>query len=211
MNIYFVNKNSKLKGPFDIIDAKRQHIIKVGDICICDSDKGLKVLYVVSSCNTWNACKCIGIGSGKPVSDGNTLLFSFDGISRRFGNIEALTQLESIFTKEPISSLLRCALDITSYKRDFWDIEIFKNIIECSPMEDVCSAERGNKTPNPTGILFASYLDQKCLDLFNECQGQKLPLRDTYSIIKTKYQESFRKSLIEFMRECPNSTIYDKS
>ena len=46
MNIYFVNRYSRLKGPFDIIDTIRKHIIKVGDICLRDTTGGVEFLVV---------------------------------------------------------------------------------------------------------------------------------------------------------------------
>ena len=39
MNIYFINRKSKWRGPFDVIDAKQKHIISVGDVCIYDTDE----------------------------------------------------------------------------------------------------------------------------------------------------------------------------
>ena len=86
MNIYFVNRYSKLKGPFDIIDSNRQHLIKVGDICLRDTIEGVAFYVVFNSNNMWNACKLVGVGRNETLPDiGNTLLFSFDGLSRRRG------------------------------------------------------------------------------------------------------------------------------
>ena len=73
MNIYFVNRYSKLKGPFDIIDSNRQHIIKVGDICLRDTVDGVSFYVVYNSTNMWNACKRVGIGDNGVLTDqGNT-------------------------------------------------------------------------------------------------------------------------------------------
>ena len=75
MNIDFVNRHSKLKGPFDIIDSNRQHIIKVGDICLRDTVDGVSFYVVYNSTNMWNACKMVGIGRNDTLSEtGNTLL-----------------------------------------------------------------------------------------------------------------------------------------
>ena len=46
MNIYYVNRYSKYKGPFDIIDSNREHIIKVVDICLRDYVEGVAFLVV---------------------------------------------------------------------------------------------------------------------------------------------------------------------
>ena len=94
MNIYYVNRYSKYKGPFDIIDSNREHIIKGGDICLRDYIEGVAFLIVNSSDNSWNACKQVGIGNHDSLVDqGNTLLFSFDGLHRRKGNAALLKQL----------------------------------------------------------------------------------------------------------------------
>lgn len=88
MNVYFVNRYSKLKGPFDIIDSNRQHIIKIGDICLRDTTEGVAFYVVYNTSNSWNSCKVVGIGDNDVLSNiGNTLLFSFDGLSRRKGDV----------------------------------------------------------------------------------------------------------------------------
>ena len=63
MIVYYVNRNTKYKGPYDIIDSNRQHIIKVGDVCLRDTKDGVYFLLVTNSDNSWNACKQVGVGA----------------------------------------------------------------------------------------------------------------------------------------------------
>ena len=77
-SIVFINKNSRLKGPFDITNAHRKKIMRVCDVCIRDTPKGLAFLLICSEINTWSSCRCIGITKGSIRSEGNTLLFSFE-------------------------------------------------------------------------------------------------------------------------------------
>ena len=122
MNIYFVNRYSKLKGPFDIIDSNRQHLIKVGDICLRDTIEGVAFYVVYNSTNMWNACKLVGVGRNETLPDiGNTLLFSFDGLSRRRGDITLIKLLTLCFREKVIDDFFRNAVDILEYKKDFWD------------------------------------------------------------------------------------------
>jgi len=106
MNIYFVNRYSKLKGPFDIIDSNREHIIKVGDICLRDTVSGVSFLLVRNTDNSWNACTQVGIANSDSfINIGNSLLFSFGGTSRRRGNLALLKRLCGYFQEKSIIEL----------------------------------------------------------------------------------------------------------
>ena len=97
MHIYFVNQYSKIIGPFDITDSNHQKIVRNGDVIIRDTSDGLCFLIVTSTINKWNRCKCIDTVQGHLKREGNFLLFSFDGISKRFGDLQALTELSQLF------------------------------------------------------------------------------------------------------------------
>ena len=91
MTIYFINKKSTLNGPFDVTDAHFNKIIRIGDVCIRDTDCGMQFLLVVSNINRWSSCNCIGLSNViKHDIEANMLLFSFDGINRRKGDISSL-------------------------------------------------------------------------------------------------------------------------
>ena len=126
MIVYYVNRYSKYKGPYDIIDSNRQHIIKVGDVCLRDTDEGVCFLLVTNSNNSWNACKQVGVGSNSELLElGNTLLFSFDGLHKRIGNIPLIVQMSYCFREKVIVDFFHNAKDILKYKTDFWDASLF--------------------------------------------------------------------------------------
>ena len=45
---------------------------------------------------------------------------------------------------------------------------------------------------------------------FLKLVGQNTPLRDVYNKIRRQYPKEFRSALMSFIRDHPNSTIYDK-
>lgn len=125
MTIYFINKKSKLNGPFDVTDAHFNKIIRIGDVCIRDTDCGLQFLLVVSNINRWSSCNCIGYSNViKHDIEGNMLLFSFNGINRRMGDVSSLELLSEAFADDPLHSFIKNALDILAYRRDYWDIQL---------------------------------------------------------------------------------------
>ncbi len=83
MNIYFINKKSTLKGPFDITNSLRQRFIRIGDVILRDTENGLTFNIVNSNINRWNSCKCISSVDSNLQMEGNTLLFFYDGISKQ--------------------------------------------------------------------------------------------------------------------------------
>ncbi len=133
MNIYFVNRYSRYKGPFDIIGPNREQIIKVGDICLHDSTEGIEFLVVCSSDNSWKSCKRVGLGDNEGMSDlGNTLLFSFDGIHKRNGNASLIRKLADCYKEKVIYDFFCNAVGILEYKVDFWDVTLFRQFFATS-------------------------------------------------------------------------------
>ena len=112
MHIYFVNQYSKIVGPFDITDSNHQKNIRNGDVIIRDTSDGLCFLIVTSSINKWNRCKCIDTVQDHLKIEGNFLLFSFDGISKRFGDIQSITELNQLFNSPPCHDFFENALSI---------------------------------------------------------------------------------------------------
>ena len=214
MNIYFVNRYSKLKGPFDIIDSNRQHIIKVGDICLRDTIEGVVFYVVYSSTNMWNACKLVGVGINDTLSEiGNTLLFSFDGLSRRKGDIKLIEQLTLCFREKVIDDFFRNAVDILEYKKDFWDGTLFPQFF-ASSQEYVHRDEK--KKPdvstetNYYPTVFSQYLSKELLELLTTSLNKGNELKEAYLILREKHPEMFRNALMKFLTENPSSSIYDE-
>lgn len=214
MNIYFVNKKSNIKGPFDITDAHLQKIIKIGDIIIRNSDNAILFLLVVCNTNKWNTCHCVGEADGNIEIDSNTLLFSFDGISRRFGNTQIINLLLDKFNVPPISDFFENILSILEYKCDFMDATIFYKIHSIEPIElseTSCNLPNKTQVVNSTTYLFETYLEPKILSQFQSSLKQNTPLKEIYFEIKKLYPNEFRKAIKAFHFDFPNSSIYDKA
>ena len=214
MNIYYVNRNSNLKGPFDIIDSNRQHIIKVGDICLRDTSDGIAFYVVYNSSNSWNSCKVVGFGDNDTLSDiGNTLLFSFDGLSRRKGNIALIKQVRMCFREKVIDDFFCNALDILEYKRDFWEGSLFPQFFastqELVDRDEQKKSDLSNDT-NYYPSIFAKYLSEELLELLINSLNDGNELKEAYQILRTKHPELFRKALMKFLTENPSGTIFDK-
>ena len=214
MNIYFVNRYSKLKGPFDIIDSNRQHIIKVGDICLRDYVEGVAFLVVCSSENSWNACKRVGIGDNGVLTDqGNTLLFSFDGLHRRKGNAALIKQFIDCYREKVIVDFFSNAIEILEYKKDFWDVSLFQKFFATSQELITRSiptrpSEIQNNTLYPSE--FAKYLDKELLGMLIAGLNTGNGLKAMYEFLREKEPMLFRTALMKFLAENPTGTIYDK-
>lgn len=214
MNIYFVSRYSKLKGPFDIIDSNRQHIIKIGDICLRDTTEGVVFYVAYNSSNSWNSCKMVGIGDNDVLSDiGNTLLFSFDGLSRRKGDIALIKQIRLCFREKVIDDFFCNAVDILDYKKDFWDGSLFpqffastQELIDRNSLKKSDVSAKTNRYPS----IFAQYLSKKLQEILIDSLIDGKELKEAYLIIREKHPDMFRKALMQFLAENPSGTIYDK-
>ena len=187
MHIYFVNQYSKIVGPFDITDSNHQKNIRNGDVIIRDTCDGLCFLIVTSSINKWNRCKCIDTVQGHLKREGNFLLFSFDGISKRFGDIQALSELSQLFQNPPCHDFFENALSILTYKCDLWDISIFKDIHSLTPFKIYNdNADKSIVIDKKTysQYLFEDYFDTNLHSMFLKLVEQNTPLREVYIKIR---------------------------
>ena len=214
MNIYYVNRYSKYKGPFDIIDSNREHIIKVGDICLRDYVEGVAFLVVSGSGNSWNACKQVGIGNHDILSgQGNTLLFSFDGLHRRKGDVELIKQLIDCYREKVIVDFFSNAIEILEYKKDFWDVSLFQRFFDTSQeLIALNEVKKPSVTQNTRKYpsVFAKYLEEELLGLLIASLNEGNGLKEAYMILREKEPVLFRAALIKFLSENPTGTIYDK-
>ena len=214
MNIYFVNRYSKYKGPFDIIDSNREHIIKVGDICLRDYVEGVEFLVVCSSDNSWKACKSVGIGDNSILSNqGNTLLFSFDGLHKRKGNVSLIKQLIDCYREKVIINFFGNAIDILEYKKDFWDVSLFSQFFASS--QELISRSESKKTyvvqfDRQYPSEFAKYLDKELFSMLMAGLNTGNGLKAMYKFLREKEPVLFRTALMKFLAENPSGTIYDK-
>lgn len=212
MNIYFVNKHSKIKGPFDIKDAYQNQIIKIGDVCIHDTNEGLYFLLVVNNTNKWAAHRCISKAEYNEIElVGNTLLFSFDGIHKRTGKIEYLKWMSNVFTLDLIRDFFFNAIEILTYKCDFWDIEVFARFYSLTSI--LTHAERGQSTTERAKMqslpLFYIYFNDNIKNFFRVLHEEGMSIKKVYEHIRKKYPSEFRQAMKRFIEENPQATIYD--
>lgn len=210
MNIYFINKHSKLKGPFDIVDSNNKYVLRIGDVCVRETNNDISFLFVVSTVNKWKACKCLEQIISNIEIEGNSLLFCFDGLSKRQGNVTLLNLLSNKFTKPLLRDFFCNAIDILTYKKDMWNISIIANIYSITPVTTTVPIVVDNKSQKESNYcLFESYLIGGAHDLFITLFSQHLGMRDIFKQIKKEYPQEFRQSLKKFLTDNPNSTIYD--
>ena len=211
MNVYFVNKESTLKGPYDIVDATRTKIIRMGDVCIQESNQGLSVLLVVSSQNDWKYCKLLGHTKLNYNFGNNKLLFSFNGIKQRLGNQEILELLSCAFNNNKINLFFKNALNILTYQCDLWDVTTLNELLQV-PISN--GEKRFIHKPHQSNTkyvtLFESYLSKESQFIFEKLYNDKQPLKKIYTTIRQQYASDFRKALFKFIKEHPKKTIYDK-
>lgn len=211
MVIYFLNKKSTIKGPFDIMDAYRNRIMKVGDVCIREDNCGVSCLLIIDENNRWNTCKLIGYAKGNLRLEGNTLLFYFDGVSKRFGKIKECETICKLFTYEPLHSFFTNAVEILTYKCDQWNIATFSKILTLSPIKTPTIVKEEEHAKYNTCItLFERYLSNESHHLFVELHSFENSLRKIYQEIRQKYPDDFRHAMKKFLTENPTKTIYDK-
>lgn len=192
------------------MDAHRNKIIKIGDVCIREDSHVVSCLLVVSETNRWSACKCIGYAEGTLNLEGNTLLFSFDGLNGRYGKMNEIEALSTIFNEEPLHSFFSNASEILSYNRDLWDISTFGKILSLSPIE-LPTMVKEEPVTNIKGITkFEGYLSEDSRTLFLSLHSEGQTLREAYQVVRQKYPDDFRQAMKCFLKENPQATIYDK-
>jgi len=208
MIIYFVNKNSSAKGPFDIKYLHHQNIIKIGDICIRDTGNRLSFLWVVSESNKWCDCKCLSIVDYDELSiEGNAMLFSFNGVGRRFGNIPYLQELSHVFSLEPFHVFFTNAIQVLQYKIDLLDAELLLKIHSASIVKNQRTAKSGNNTNNKLSTSFIDYFGKELLTPFDMLSND-LSLKEKYMYLRSNYPTEFKQALFQFIKDNPKSNIY---
>lgn len=212
MNIYFVNKASRIPGPFDITDSCNKRILRIGDVCIRDTDSVLNFLLVVENLNKWNSCKCVSKVKYKNIElGGNSLLFSFDGLKRRVGKVTKLQIISELFIEEPVHSFLLNAIDILLYKCDLWNLEVFLNIHTVYPLSpSLVNTKNKTRELVNTPTIFYTYFSSEMKSTFDHLYKQGLSLRDVYKDVRRKYPNGFRLALLDFTHDYPTISIYER-
>ncbi len=215
MRIYYVGKNSSVKGPCDIHLADGS-TLDVGDICIMstDSTEFPSVVYSITSVGKWKDCQVI-MKSSQVVGDGwsNFLLFAFDGIKKRVGKISQLKLLLKYFEGTILESLLLNAIAILEYNCDYIDASFFVKIYESKKYQYY---KTSNKTDDhnigvtPEGQkYFVNYLPGDIRKKLYELIESNIPSKEAIKLIRKNHAKHFRKAFLEFINSHPSRSIYD--
>ena len=170
---------------------------------------------MVNSVNRWSSCKCIDKARYIETQlSGNTLLFSFNGIEKRVGRVEHLEWLSKIYTSELMRNFFLNAIDILTYKCDFWDIGLFLKIHSVNPITNL-GGENGGIDDNPVIAhqsypLFYSYLNNELKTAFVSMFEDGTSIKEIYEYFRSKYSVEFRKAIKDFLEDNHQATIYDR-
>ena len=138
MNIYLINRQASYKGPFDILGSNREQILNVGDVCLRETVDGIAFLYVYRTDNTWSSCLFVGIGTkNNLIGLEESLLYSYDGVHKRQGDISLIKKLLHCFREKVIVDFFKNAIDILEFKNDAWDVRLFQEFF--SPVKELVS------------------------------------------------------------------------
>ena len=212
MTIYFVNKYSKIRSPFEIVDSSNMQIINIGDICIRDIGGILQFLVVKNEKNDWSSCICVYKSNDECIDiEANSLLFAFDNLRKRKGNIILLNKISYVFKNTLVYNFIINAVEILTYKKDQWNVDflipiysITESLLE-EKKENLCKLEQ-----NEGNVLFYSYLSDEMKLRFNTLQRARYSLKEIYQFLKQENEREFHKAIFNFLHKNPKSTIYSK-
>lgn len=211
MNIYFVNRNSRIKGPSEITDSSRRRIISVGDFCVREHEHGIELLWIVQdNMSSWSACLRVAFTSTPIACEANTLLFAYDGASLRHGNLALLQKLILAF-EGSAHDFFQNAIGILTYQEDCWDAQIFQSFHEGA---HILEKSLSNNVRSHVGepfmrLLFLNYLEEPLKREFCDLINQGLDPKQSYATLRTNHSVGFYKALERFLKDNPTSTIYD--
>lgn len=211
MKIYFVNFHCNTASPADL-KLSCELKIQEGDICIRNLGNALNALFVTNPQFEWEKLPLISFSLNSLSIDwGNSLLYSFDGIDERHGNIVRLKQLSRCFSDKIFNNFLSEVIAILNYEKDLIDLAVLKTIIESRK-------NTPNKSPHHFPTTTAPQYSQKNVSFFSclscELQNeviQRLKMDTPKRVlhhIRTVYPKDFRIAFKEFNEENPNGNIY---
>lgn len=211
MNIYFVSRKSRVKGPSEITDSNRRRIISVGDFCVREREHGIELLWVVQdNTSSWKACSRVAFTSFSIAYESNTLLFAYDGASLRHGNLSLLRNLALVF-EGYAHDFFQNAVSILTYQEDCWDARIFQSFHEGAHIhEEPLSKDVQPSVEEPfMRLLFLNYLEEPLRREYRELIDQNIEPKQAYATLRANHSVDFYKALEIFLKDHPTSTIYD--
>lgn len=213
MKIHYISESSSLKKPIQF-QKSGVRFINNGDICIkanCNSNS-LKVLFINDSDANWSQCSIIGTSITKPTHDpGNTLLFSYDGINKRSGNLGFLIQLSDCFSEDSsISKLLKNAIKILKYQEDSFDFDIISKIMvvqnEISSNPQI--SEKAESNDAQVAVPLSPFLPLETNKILFEYLKSGMSLYESYNKIRETHKRVFIQACMEFASKYPGKSIY---
>lgn len=211
MKIYFVNFHSTTTSPADLTLPFGLYI-QEGDICIRSNEDTLHALFVINPQIEWEKLPLISSSINTlSISWGNSLLYSFNGIDGRYGNLERLELLSRCFSDKIFHNFLAEVIAILKYEKDLIDLAVLKTLIESGKSAP-------NKSLRHSPATVATQYSQEKVSFFSCLSGelqnevaQKLE-RDTPQCvlrhIRTAYPKEFRVAFKEFNEKNPDGNIY---
>lgn len=214
MTIYFVNKYSKIRSPFEIVDSSNMQIINIGDICIRDIGGILQFLVVKNEKNDWSSCICVYKSNYECIDiEANSLLFAFDNLRKRKGNVILLNKISNVFKKTLVYNFIINAVEILTYKKDQWNVDFLIPIYSSTDTEPLLEENKDNLLnleQNEGNVLFYSYLSDGMKLRFNTLQSARYSLKEIYQFLRQENEGEFNKAIFKFLHENPKSTIYNR-
>lgn len=199
-------------SPFEIVDSSNMHIINVGDICIRDIGGILQFLVVRNKKNDWSSCICVCKSNYECLDiEANSLLFAFDNLRNRKGNIILLKKISNVFKNTLVYNFITNAVEILTYKKDQWSVDFLIPIY--SSTEPLLEEKKENLfklEQNEGNVLFYSYLSDGMKLRFNTLQSARYSLKEIYQLLRQENEGEFNKAIFKFLHENPKSTIYSR-
>lgn len=212
MIIYFIGKNSNLKSPKEL--SKRGGIVlSYGDILIRASSRGYEAYLIENPEKEWGKNRLVALSvDSKNLNWNNFLVYSFDGVDKRRGNVEALKILVSIFRDTVLESVFRAAEDILSFKADRWDtaclIKLYVSNAQAPTTIPCPKEEPNNLETSPSEISFISYLPISLQEIARKrLKGGESP-KEVISFLRKTESQKFRSAFECFATEHPLKSIY---
>lgn len=211
MKIYFVNFHCTTTSPADLTLPCGLNI-QEGDVCIRSYEDTLHALFVINPLIEWKKLPLISSSFNTlSISWGNSLLYSFNGIDGRFGNLKRLELLSQCFSDKIFHNFLAEVIAILKYEKDLIDLAVLKTLIESGrgttnkPLHHSPTTEATHNFHE--NISFFSCLS---VELQNEV-AQKLEKDTPQRVlrhIRTAYPKEFRIAFKEFNEKNPDGNIY---
>lgn len=211
MNIYFVSRKSRIKGPSEITDSSRRRVISVGDFCVRECEHGIEILWVVQdNMSSWKACSRVAFTSTPIECKANTLLFAYDGASLRHGNLAILQKLILVFEGKA-RDFFQNAVSILTYQDDCWDAQIFQSFHESARIlkESLSNNVQAHVEEPFMHLLFLNYFEEPLKRDFYDLISQGLEVKQSYATLRANHGKDFYKALENFLKDNPTRTIYD--